>query len=168
MTLKIDANQKVVDLLTEYVKLNIKSIPLDRFGNQSYHDFDSQQLPNKNVDKGFFSSTDSFTYFKHYHNSHALIEKCNAILKAKENTNCLVYYPNSFMHWHTNSDNPGIRTYYTYSLGYSLFRYIDNDNIIDDVDSVGWTVRQFAVDIKKPLWHTIWSSGFRFSFGFNT
>jgi len=85
-----------------------------------------------------------------------------------ECTNHIVYPPMSIMKWHTNSNNPGLRTYYTYGVKESIFRYIDkNGNIIDDYDNKGWTVRRFKVDQENLLWHTIWSEGTRFAFGFN-
>jgi hypothetical protein len=73
------------------------------------------------------------------------------------------------MLWHTNSDDPGTRIYYTYSNKLSIFRYIDKDTgqIVDDIDNVGWTARKFDItDESNPFWHTIWTSSLRFSFGF--
>lgn len=167
MSLQFTPDGRITTLLSDYIKLNIDSVPLDRHPINTYDNFDSQYLPNINVDKGPFSSADDFMQMSHYQNSYSLIEKCNTLLGSTENTNCLVYYPNSFMRWHTNSDNPGIRIYYTYSLGHSIFRYLRDGKIVDDIDSRGWTARQFQIDPIKPLWHTVWSSGFRFSFGFN-
>lgn len=94
--------------------------------------------------------------------------KVQKIIGADSLTNWSVYPPNSIMGWHTNSDDPGIRSYYTFSLNESIFRYVDkNGNIIDDYDNKGWTVRRFEVGSENLLWHTIWSEGIRFAFGFN-
>jgi len=84
-------------------------------------------------------------------------------------TNAMVYPPMSYMEWHTNSDMPGVRTYYTYTEKEAVFRYVDPNtgNIVDDYDNIGWTRRSFTIDPQRPLWHTIWTEGVRFSFGFN-
>ena len=82
-----------------------------------------------------------------------------------------VFYPSlSMMPWHTNSDNKGVRTYYTYTNKEALFRWRhpQTKEIITETDNVGWTKRQFIVINKDPyLWHTVWSEGVRFAFGFN-
>ena len=84
-------------------------------------------------------------------------------------TNAMFYAPNSCMGWHTNSDTPGIRTYYTYTEGEAIFRYKDpiTGDICNDFDNVGWTCRSFTIDPNRPLWHTVWSEKLRFAFGFN-
>jgi len=84
-------------------------------------------------------------------------------------TNSIVYPPNSVMKWHTNADNIGIRRYFVFTAKPGIFRYQCpiSGKIIDDEDNIGWTGRQFVISKKNPLWHTIWSPGVRFSFGFN-
>ena len=84
-------------------------------------------------------------------------------------TNYIAYPPNTIMAWHTNSDTPGVRTYYIYTERPGIFRYIDESgDTVDDYDNVGWTARSFKINPEKPLWHTVWSQGLRFAFGFNT
>ncbi len=92
-----------------------------------------------------------------------------AILGAKKITNSIVYPPSSMMDWHTNSDLEGIRTYYTYTEGEGIFRYIDsNGNIQLDYDNIGWTCRTFKIQKDNPLWHSIWTEKQRYAFGFMT
>ncbi len=92
-----------------------------------------------------------------------------AILSAKKITNSIVYPPSSMMDWHTNSDLEGIRTYYTYTEGEGIFRYVDsNGNIQLDYDNTGWTCRTFKIQKDKPLWHSIWTEKQRYAFGFMT
>lgn len=91
------------------------------------------------------------------------------LLNAKRATNAIVYNPMSGMYWHTNSDLPGTRMYYTFTLDKAVFKYIDPDtgNVYEDWDTVGgWTARSFEVTAENPLWHCVWTSGRRFSFGF--
>lgn len=92
--------------------------------------------------------------------------KVKEILNADGITNSMVYPPKSLMHWHTNGDNPGKRTYIIYTKNPGIFRYrnIETGEIIDDYDNVGWTQRSFMT----PMWHCVWANGVRFSFGFNT
>lgn len=83
-------------------------------------------------------------------------------IEAKEITNSMVYLPNTLMKWHTNSDNPGIRRYYTFTKGDAWFAYVDEQgNVQYDKDNVGWTVREF----ETPVWHSVWTNQLRFSFG---
>tara|TARA_B110000902_G_C14159019_1_gene532505 strand:+ start:614 stop:1120 length:507 start_codon:yes stop_codon:yes gene_type:complete len=89
-------------------------------------------------------------------------------LGADSITNAMVYGPMSCMFWHTNSDLIGIRTYYTLSLDKSVFRYkdVDTGEIKEDWDDYGWTAREFEITEANPLWHSVWTAGRRFSFGF--
>lgn len=80
----------------------------------------------------------------------------------KQLTNSIVYKPNTLMKWHTNSDNKGIRRYYTYTNGSAWFAYQDeNGKIVYDQDNKGWTIREF----ETPVWHSIFTENIRFSFG---
>jgi len=94
---------------------------------------------------------------------------CKNILGAATSTNAIVYPKKSVMGWHTNSNNLGTRVYYTYTMKQGIFRYRDPETglIIDDYDDIGWTCRSFLIQKDIPLWHTIWTEGIRFSFGFN-
>lgn len=97
------------------------------------------------------------------------VKTAAALLNAKSITNAMVYAPMSGMYWHTNSDLPGTRLYYTFSLDKSVFKYVDPDTgeIHEDWDTVGgWTARTFDVSKERPFWHCVWSAGRRFSFGF--
>lgn len=85
--------------------------------------------------------------------------------------NAIWYFPKGMMDWHTNSNYPGLRTYYTYSEKESIFRWKDYDGVLHtyyETPNV-WTKRTFEIPSDGRLfWHTIWSEGWRLSLGFNT
>jgi hypothetical protein len=99
---------------------------------------------------------------------HPDLVSARSALRARDVTNAMVYGPMSAMFWHTNSNRPGTRVYYTFSLGDSVFRYRDPDTmeIREDWDDRGWTTREFDVTETNPLWHSVWTSCTRLSFGF--
>jgi len=97
-----------------------------------------------------------------------LLEAAGALLGAAEVKNHCVYKARSVMPWHTNRDDPGVRTYYTFTTGRALFRWMDNKGVVHtEVDTPGqWQARQFEVSEDYPMWHSIWTRNKRFSFGF--
>lgn len=132
--------------------------------------FLSQTLPNKNVLKGDGDGVlkDKVTIL---HNDHPLFE---GIVKSggfDHCSNAVAYPPMSFMPWHTNSDSAGLRTYYSYSQKESLFMWVhpETKETHVETDNIGWTCRSFIVPSTKDLklWHSVWSEGVRFAFGFN-
>jgi hypothetical protein len=90
-------------------------------------------------------------------------------LNQSYSTNTMYYTAGSCINWHTNSDDPGIRTYILYTSKPGIFRYKDSNTgeIIDDLDYVGWTQRSFKVDKDNLLWHCVYSPAPRFAYGFN-
>lgn len=165
MTLKVKTNTSVTDLLAKFIKANISTISQVPISSISIEDFNSQTLPTTNT--VHTSTSTSLVHFSR-HSDH-LLEEAKFILKAKTITNAIIYGPNSYMTWHSNSDDPGTRIYYSYSNKLSIFRYIDKTTgqVVDDIDNAGWTAREFYIsDESNPFWHTIWSSSLRFSFGF--
>jgi hypothetical protein len=86
------------------------------------------------------------------------------------NTNAVVYSPMSLMRWHTNSNNPGLRHYFTHTTGRAIFRWRHpkTGEIFDEIDGEGWTYRTFVISPTQPIWHTIWTEEVRLSFGFNS
>lgn len=161
MTLKCTPNKKVTDLLFSIITDNCrfwKNLP-ER--NISLDDFLLKKIPENNHAT---RETDNFIFPF----SDKLIEAAQ-ILGAKSNTNFMAYHPKSMMGWHTNSNLPGKRIYYTFSIKPAIFRYKDPKTgiIINDYDDIGWTCREFLIDKENPLWHCIWTEGIRFSFGFN-
>ena len=98
----------------------------------------------------------------------AVKEVCSE-LNALHCTNTLYYTSNSYMQWHTNSDNEGRRVYILYTSKPGIFRYKhpETGDIIDDYDNVGWTQREFLVSKTKLLWHCVYSPAPRFAYGFN-
>ena len=87
-----------------------------------------------------------------------------------KNTNAIVYNPMSFMRWHTNSNAPGRRHYFTFTEGKAIFRWRHpkTGEIFDEIDGTGWTYRTFIISPTQPVWHTIWTEKVRLSFGFNS
>jgi len=99
------------------------------------------------------------------------IKEIQKLLSADKCTNAIMYPKNTIMDWHTNADIVGERAYIIYTKEPGIFRYRDpkTKEIIDDIDNVGFTGRIFPIGKTKEdlLWHTVWSPGKRFSFGFN-
>ena len=103
-----------------------------------------------------------------FHRQMPALEACAKMVGAREVKNHCVYKARSMMPWHTNRDDPGVRTYYTFTTGRALFRWMDNKgNVHTEVDAPGqWQARQFDVSADYPMWHSIWTQNKRFSFGF--
>jgi len=101
---------------------------------------------------------------------------CSALKKFAEdkgfhsNRSAMVYNPMSFMRWHTNSNAPGRRHYFTFTKGKAIFRWRHpvTGKIFDEIDRCGWTYRTFIISPTQPVWHTIWTEKVRLSFGFNS
>lgn len=129
----------------------------------TWEDFVNQELPTEDIPKiaGDYKLIASLTTNKY-------LRAAVQLLGADESTNAILYYPQSVMQWHTNSDMVGQRIYYTYTKGPAAFMYINaNGERVIDHDNIGWTCRTF--DIKgsdNPLWHTVWTQEERYSFGF--
>jgi hypothetical protein len=132
------------------------------YNKTSYSDFLKHPLPNNDVQKAAHCSIVQIASF-----SSIFLQAAKQLLSADSVTNAIMYLPESYMSWHTNSDNIGTRMYYTYTNTPGVFRYLKDDYIYDDWDCVGWTVRSFNIDKNKPLWHSIYAPHFRYSFGFN-
>lgn len=89
--------------------------------------------------------------------------KCSILLSGH------FFYPeNGYMSWHTNEDAPGLRLYLSYTEyeGESFFIYRDGGKIIKDPDLKGWTAREFEINSKSPLWHSVYADKPRISVGF--
>jgi len=98
-----------------------------------------------------------------------LLAEVKDILGASSSTNAIMYYPKTAMKWHTNSNILGTRIYIVLNTKEGIFRYKDpfTGEIVDSYDNKGWTIRKFKISKDYKLWHTIWSEGRRFAFGFN-
>ena len=162
-------SQTIIDILTEEIRT---------FG-----------LPFAKDKKSFGATKESFDRIKNMQGSETLnlkasmtwgtydmqrkkepfIKKVIKELDASCCTNTLFYSQGSFIDWHTNSDDPGIRTYILYTSKPGIFRYKDQTTgeIVDDLDFVGWTQRSFKVDKENLLWHCVYSPAPRFAYGFN-
>lgn len=98
------------------------------------------------------------------------LKKAMDLLGCNKVTNSYMMGPNERLGWHTNSNLPGFRTYYTLSNGKSLFKYLNPETgeVIEDWDNPGWTARTFKVSGDNLFWHSVWTGTRRFSFGFST
>tara|TARA_B110000967_G_scaffold209852_1_gene268106 strand:- start:5212 stop:5829 length:618 start_codon:yes stop_codon:yes gene_type:complete len=80
-----------------------------------------------------------------------------------------VYYPEGgFMGWHNNWDVPGYNILINYNAGDGWFKYydIEKDEIITQVDPVGWSAKVGYYGGKDdPTWHCA-GGGPRITFGF--
>lgn len=86
-------------------------------------------------------------------------------------TSGIMMYPaGGFMGWHTNSNKPGLRCYFTHSEedDTNIFRYYDveQDKVIDSYDKKGWNFRSFMVDKDDLFWHAVICESVRTSIGF--
>ena len=90
----------------------------------------------------------------------------------EEGRNAIWYYPNVTMPWHTNSNHPGVRTYYVFAEGEGIFRWRhpETGEYHNSYDIPGkWVKRVFEVPNDGTLlWHAVWSGDWRLSIGFNT
>jgi hypothetical protein len=133
---------------------------------QTEADFDSQQLP----DEDRFAAHTGFRILSRLPSVATALEDFVAEKGFQANRNSLVYNPMSFMAWHTNSNVPGLRHYFTYTTGRAIFRWRHpkTGEIFDEIDGEGWTYRTFVISPNQPVWHTIWTEKVRLSFGFNS
>jgi hypothetical protein len=156
-----DVTNILEQLISEYVQLHTLPTP----GNIKYHDFIATQIPTKDVPH---KAVDNIHHICTLTDTR--LSTVTSLLNANSCTNAICYAPYSSMSWHTNSDTEGTRTYYIYSKRRSVFRYKNpiTGLVHNDEDNIGWTARSFTIDKQKPLWHTIWSEGYRFAFGFNS
>ena len=69
------------------------------------------------------------------------LKECCDLLGAKKSTNSIYYPPKSMLPWHTNSDLIGVRTYYTFSMGGGIFRYLDpeTNDFVNVQDKIGFS-----------------------------
>lgn len=161
---RLEIDKRITNDLGQYIELTMK-----RWYNKiekqpvTLEDFRGYEIPKSDV--------------QHVGNSvHVIgdgteeqIARSKNLLGASEVTNAVYYSPMSMMYWHTNSNVPGTRIYYSFSLDKSLFAYRDPDTgeTVEDWDDEGWTARAFDISADKLFWHSVWTSGRRFSFGFN-
>ena len=172
MTLQIEPNRDVTKRLGQFIDRKLRDTRLFNYvgsNRLSYEKFSSWSIPEDSdlLTKGQRSSGLDLTnnYKKEAELNHVL-----GILKAQSITNAFLYSPMSGLYWHTNSDMPGTRLYYSFTLDKAVFKYKDpeDDQIKEDWDAPGWTARQFCIpDDDRRFWHAVWTSGRRFTFGFN-
>ena len=104
-----------------------------------------------------------------------LIIKLKNIISEKSKIRLLIrnplqYYNNVLMPWHNNCKTPGNVWYFVYNThdNTSFFRYIDinTKEVITKYEPKGWSINHFYLnDCSNPLWHCIYTSKQRVSFG---
>lgn len=145
-------------------------------GTQTIEEFNSQDVDfDKDIALGHIDNAGDFRSF--YAKDLRVLELCKYISDQNEGRDVqfrnFYYYPtDTFMAWHTNSNGTGKRLYYTLlSSRGDIFRYRDpkTKKIVDVVGKPGWNAKEFLIGRSKSdlLWHTIYATGPRFSFGFN-
>ena len=104
--------------------------------------------------------------------SNTIIQQLSQVLGdefgTSELSGCHFYPAQGFMGWHTNSNYSGTRVYISYSkeANSNSFSYIENGEVVQSYDRVGFTVRKFEVDNSNLFWHRVDASTKRFSLGF--
>lgn len=162
----VECDKLATDILKGIILENISSIRFPaNMPTKSFEDFTSNKIPAGNIDRETLPNS---TFLCSLNDSRVMAVA--NIIGATSCTNAIVYPPGSILHWHTNANDPGIRTYYTFSLGRGVFRYKEpgKRKIVNSEDNIGWTCRRFEVNPQKPLWHTVWAESVRFAFGFNS
>jgi hypothetical protein len=170
MVIKKIPSKQITDILTKEIKEFCLPHAKEHSTPSIYTKaiFDKLEIPKsiEDLERIAFSTG---TYELERRNVSDYLEEVKDILGAHQCTNAIFYAANSCMPWHTNSDNPGKRIYIIYTQTPGIFRYKNphTNEIVDDIDYVGWTQREFVVDKDNLLWHSVYSPGARFSFGFN-
>lgn len=159
---KITHDPRVEVLLGRVIATSATSIPQP--DSKTEEEFRSIPLPKSVVFRD--TKAEFFPYIVDRQDK--FISAAGHLIGADRCSNAIIYPAMSIMDWHTNTDMPGIRTYYTYTEGRAIFRYYLDGEYHEDEDNIGWTARQFTIDPKAPLWHTIWTEKPRYAFGFNT
>ena len=155
----------VTAVLSAHIKRNVKSWHRYVVAKPTtYEEFSQWKIPHKNLPVPPSADTISLP-----DGGDAVpLQTAKNLLGASRVTNACVYSPMGGMFWHTNSNFEGTRLYYTFGLDRSVFKYKDphTGEEHESWDAVGWTCRTFDILKDKPLWHSVWTSGRRFSFGF--
>ena len=169
MQIRDEKNDAVIRRLSQFIERKLKNDRLFKHvsdGRVDYETFTSWKPPVKSdkLTKGSISNAVPMTL--DYEEDE--IVNATKLLGAERCTNAFLYPPMSAMYWHTNEDSVGYRTYYTFTLDKAVFRYRDpqTGELHEDWDDKGWTVRRFLITKDNPFWHSVWSAGRRFTFGF--
>jgi hypothetical protein len=166
MELKVKPNTLVIKELENVISKHRHKIVFTEQRIDTIAEFSTRVRPDKDI-----SVVGAASNYRIIDLEDSSLRKAIELLGADKCTNAFIYPPSTILDWHTNSNDPGIRTYYTYSIKQSIFKYIDPDTgaTVLDEDHIGrWTCRSFLITAEKPLWHTVWSEGVRFAFGFST
>lgn len=83
-------------------------------------------------------------------------------------SNAVGHRAGNYLRWHSNIDDPGVRTYCIYNaVAGSIFRYLGTQGRrVDCVEPAGWSMRRFTVTADAPFWHCVYAEGERITFGF--
>lgn len=105
--------------------------------------------------------------YKYCHKITARVHDVAEVIEASNRGNKL-YPPGGYLQWHTDSDNPGVRVYFTFTAKEgSFFRYFQDGEVMTLMDKVGWNVRIFHVNPAHLFWHCVYAASTRYTFGFN-
>lgn len=86
-----------------------------------------------------------------------------------ERTGFIVYLPGSSMGWHTNSNRPGKRFYYTYNdKSNNVFHYAIEGQEYAMAEPAGWHLKEFSIPAAAGVTfpHAIEANSLRISIGF--
>jgi len=116
-------------------------------------------------------TSDKINFRRNFEKNNKSIRSIGSFFGCSEhnNRNVMMYNAPSTMSWHTNSDYGGKRVYLSYTYGQSVFRYIDNGEVVDSYDEpFTWMAREFTLPEDKGnlLWHTIATNSSRISIGY--
>ena len=165
---KINVNQEELEPLKDIIKFTAHGWQqlTAQTNNDKEKDFRSAVIPDKDTPHPHTPTVDLCTDIRFSSEDRVearlLLRNWCKQVGAQQLTNSMIYPPETLMKWHTNSDNPGLRRYYTFTKGDAWFAWVDGEgNVQYDKDNMGWTVREF----EAPVWHSIYTSQLRFSFG---
>jgi hypothetical protein len=92
----------------------------------------------------------------------ATVKRSTLWLHDRNITASIIYPPSGGMGWHTNSSNPGLRAYLSWSEnGNSGMGWVRDEQVVLDYDKPGWNIRIFQV----PSWHCVFARCWRCSLG---
>ena len=152
-------NSDVVLLLDHVIK---QFKPQRSYGMTSHSDWIEQPLPSVDIQR---APNPQFEHIADHLMDPYLIA-ATKLLGAAACTNALYYPGQTMMAWHTNSNRPGRRLYYTRCDGECCFAYIQDGSVFCETDQPGWNTREFTIPKDGVYWHTVWTSRPRYSFGF--
>lgn len=168
-------DERIINALKSLTKDVFSSVTRVSKGSHTLEDFNNQVVNfDEDVALGKIPRSELTSFLMYYQDDSRVLD-VKKILSNEPSMvqfrNFYYYPPNTMMSWHTNSNAPGTRIYYSLVAGGDIFRYRDpyTKEIIDVIGKPGWNIKRFQIGSTSAdrLWHTIYANGPRFSFGFN-